>query len=34
MQAVLYGYNYEIVKSYILLEEDPGLLSISYMGLL
>ena len=26
-------YNYEIVKSHILVEEDPGLLSISHMDL-
>ena len=25
MQAVFYGYNYKIVKSYILVEEHPGL---------
>ena len=28
MQAVLFGYNYEIAKSYILVEENPGPLSM------
>ena len=33
IQAVLYGSNYKIVKSFILVEEDPGLLLISQTDL-